>query len=95
MRSVIEHNPCTGDAPDAVIDLYRSLPNIDFSREILQNTASVLRLLPVKPCGWSDLGTPQRVAKVLRRLPRLHDVEDEGLHRRSGLLSLATQYARQ
>jgi mannose-1-phosphate guanylyltransferase len=95
MRSVIEHNQCTGDAPDAVIDLYRSLPNIDFSRQILQNTASVLRLFPVKPCGWSDLGTPQRVANVLHRLPRLDDLKDEGLHRRSGLLSLATQHARQ
>jgi mannose-1-phosphate guanylyltransferase len=95
MRSVIEQNPCTGDAPDAVIDLYRGLPDIDFSRQILQSAASVLRVLRVKHCGWSDLGTPQRVAKVLRRLPRLDDVEDDGLHRRSGLLSLATQQARQ
>jgi mannose-1-phosphate guanylyltransferase len=97
MRSIIEQNPCTGDAPDAVIDLYRGLPDIDFSRQILQGTASVLRVLRVKHCGWSDLGTPQRVAKVLRRLPRLDDVEDEdeGLHRRSSLLSLATQHRRQ
>jgi mannose-1-phosphate guanylyltransferase len=95
MRSVIEHNQCTGDAPDAVIDLYRGLPNIDFSRQILQNIASVLRVFRVNPCGWSDLGTPQRVAKALRRLPRLDNVEDEGLPRRSGLLSLATQHDRQ
>jgi mannose-1-phosphate guanylyltransferase len=94
MRSVIEQNPCTGDAPDAVIDLYRGLPDIDFSREILQHSASVLRVLAVKPCGWSDLGTPQRVAKALRRSPRLDDVEDDALPRRSGLLSLATQQAR-
>jgi len=94
MRSVIEQNPCTGDAPDAVIDLYRRLPDIDFSRQILQHAASVLRVLPVKPCGWSDLGTPQRVAKALRRLPRLDDVEDDALLRRSGLLSLAAQQAR-
>jgi mannose-1-phosphate guanylyltransferase len=94
MRSVIEHNQCSGDAPDAVIDLYRGLPNIDFSHQVLQNTASVLRVFRVNPCGWSDLGTPQRVAKALRRLPRLDDVEDEGPHRRSGLLSLATQHAR-
>jgi len=95
MRSVVEHNPCTGDAPDAVIDLYRRLPNIDFSRQILQHTTSVLRLLHVKNCGWSDLGTPQRVAKVLRRLPRLDVVDNESLDRRSGLLSLAAQHARQ
>jgi mannose-1-phosphate guanylyltransferase len=94
MRSVIEQNPCTGDAPDAVIDLYRGLPDIDFSRQILQSMASVLRVLPVKPCGWSDLGTPQSVAKALRRLPRLDDVEDDGVHRKSGLLILATQQVR-
>jgi mannose-1-phosphate guanylyltransferase len=95
MRSIIERNPCTGDAPDALIDLYRDLPDIDFSHQILQSTASVLRVLRVDHCGWSDLGTPQRVAKVLRRLPRLDDVEDEGLDRGSGLLSLATQHSRQ
>ena len=95
MWSIIERNPCTGDAPDAVIDLYRGLPEIDLSRQILQVTASMLRVLRVQHCGWSDLGTPQRVAKVLRRLPRLEDVEDDGLHRRSGLLSLATQHSRQ
>jgi mannose-1-phosphate guanylyltransferase len=94
MRSIIEQNPCTGNAPNAVIELYRGLPDIDFSRQILQGAASVLRVLRVKDCGWSDLGTPQRVAKVLRRLPRLDDVENEGLHRRSGLLSLATQHSR-
>jgi hypothetical protein len=72
----IEQNPCKGDAPDAVIDLYRRLPDIDFSHQILRGTASMLRVLRVDHCGWSDLGTPQRVAKVLRRLPRLDDVED-------------------
>jgi mannose-1-phosphate guanylyltransferase len=95
MQSVIDQNQCTGDAPNAVMDLYRGLPDIDFSRQILQQTASVLRVLPVNRCGWSDLGTPKRVAEALRRLPRLDDVEDDGLHRRSGLLSLATQHARQ
>jgi mannose-1-phosphate guanylyltransferase len=94
MRHVIEQNPCTGDAPDAVVDLYRGLPDIDFSRQVLQSTASVLRVFPVKHCGWSDLGTPRRVAEALRRLPRLDEVGDNALHRRSGLLSLATQQAR-
>src|SRR5271163_1292870 len=47
MRSVIKQNQCTGDAPDAVIELYRGLPDIDFSREILQGVASVLRVLRV------------------------------------------------
>jgi len=94
MRSVIKQNQCTGDAPDAVIELYRGLPDIDFSREILQGVASVLRVLRVNHCGWSDLGTPQRVAETLRRLSRRDEIEDDDLHVGSGFLSLAVQHAR-
>jgi mannose-1-phosphate guanylyltransferase len=93
MRSAIERNPCPGDTPNAVINLYRDLPDIDFSRHILEIAASALRVFPVTHCGWSDLGTPQRVAQALRRLPRLDDIEDD-LQRPSGLLNLATRNPR-
>lgn len=42
--------------------LYRALPTADFSRAVLQPAASALRVLPVGGCGWTDLGTPRRVA---------------------------------
>jgi mannose-1-phosphate guanylyltransferase len=50
---------------EAVEALYRFLPVRDFSRDLLQPMAAKLRLLPVPPCGWTDLGTPGRVARWL------------------------------
>lgn len=48
--------------------LYASLATHDFSREILQGNESLLRLEIVPPCGWTDLGTPERVAACLAAL---------------------------
>jgi mannose-1-phosphate guanylyltransferase len=56
-------------APAALWDLYDELPDIDFSRHVISGHESRLRLLAVPPCGWSDLGTPERVARCLERLP--------------------------
>jgi mannose-1-phosphate guanylyltransferase len=94
MRAVIDHNQCIGDAPDAVIDLYRALPEIDFARQFLQNSALRPRVLRVEECGWSDLGTPMRVAETLGRLPIDREVEAHVLDRHTGWLNLATQHAR-
>lgn len=54
----------------AIAELYRTLPIVDFSRDIVAGQESDLRVLPVRPCGWSDLGTPKRVSEALRRTPR-------------------------
>jgi hypothetical protein len=35
----------------------------------LEGRESSLCVLPVPPCGWSDLGTPHRVGETLRKLP--------------------------
>lgn len=45
--------------------LYRHLPTIDFSRHVAEGGDPRLRVVPVPHCGWSDLGTPQRVADCL------------------------------
>ena len=45
--------------------LYAGLPSLDLSRDLLQPNSESLRVLPVPPCGWSDLGTPERVARCL------------------------------
>lgn len=47
--------------------LYVQLPNIDFSRDVMRHHPHLLRVLRVPACGWSDLGTPRRVADALRR----------------------------
>lgn len=45
--------------------LYATLPTSDFSREVLQGSEEHLRLEVVPPCGWTDLGTPERVLACL------------------------------
>ncbi len=47
--------------------LYAMLPARDFSRDVLEKMAAHLWVLPVPLCGWSDLGTPHRIATVLAR----------------------------
>ncbi|MBI4229782.1 MAG: hypothetical protein HY608_02995 [Planctomycetes bacterium] len=51
--------------PWRVEALYDDLPSRNFSREILQRAVRHLRVLPVPPCGWTDLGTPERVFEFL------------------------------
>jgi mannose-1-phosphate guanylyltransferase len=51
----------------ALTELYRGLPTLDFSRDVAAGRESSLSVLHVPSCGWSDLGTPERVAKVLMR----------------------------
>jgi mannose-1-phosphate guanylyltransferase len=47
--------------------LYEDLPELDFSRDVLQRSPSLLRVLTVPECGWSDLGTPRRVGETVSR----------------------------
>jgi mannose-1-phosphate guanylyltransferase len=67
-----------GWARGALRRLYRTLPSLDFSRELLERCTDDLAVVPVPPCGWSDLGTParlirfqqQRAREALRRASR-------------------------
>lgn len=52
----------------AIVDMYMRLPDLDFSRDLLEGREQSLCVLRVPPCGWSDLGTPHRVGETLRRL---------------------------
>lgn len=49
--------------------VYDSIPSLDFSRQVLERAAGDLSVYPVPPCGWSDLGTPQRLNRHLTRWP--------------------------
>jgi mannose-1-phosphate guanylyltransferase len=64
-RIVAEERPDVRDAHLA--ELYKHLPSLDFSSDILQSSPSALRVLTVPACGWSDLGTPRRVVEVAKR----------------------------
>jgi Mannose-1-phosphate guanylyltransferase len=73
-------------------DRYDLLPEVDFSRHVLEGQESVLRVMRVPPCGWSDLGTPVRVRETLGRLPPLEYAA--AVSRRSDYINLAAQYDR-
>jgi len=55
-------------AEDRLERLYSNLPSLDLSRDLLQSNHEQLRVLPVPPCGWTDLGTPERIARCLERV---------------------------
>jgi len=44
---------------------YTGLAPQDFSRDLLQGAEAVLRVCAVPPCGWTDLGTPERYLACL------------------------------
>jgi mannose-1-phosphate guanylyltransferase len=48
--------------------LYGRIMEIDFSHHILQFQVADLQVLPAPHCGWSDLGTPHRVAERVNLL---------------------------
>ena len=76
----------------ALSALYEELPSVDFSRDIVAGQEDSFRVLAVPKCGWSDLGTPQRVEEALRKGPR----PGASVRLRSGVafLSLAAQHHR-
>jgi mannose-1-phosphate guanylyltransferase len=92
LRRAVECDVLCG-TQSAVVAAYERLPEIDFSRHVLEGQEAVLRVLPVPACGWSDLGTPRRVAAALaetapRELPpRLRWTA-------GAILDLAAQHAR-
>jgi len=56
-----------GWADDALAEFYRSVPTLDFGRDILQPSRKRLRAVSVDGSGWTDLGTPERVEAWLDR----------------------------
>jgi mannose-1-phosphate guanylyltransferase len=93
MRWALTRDAQSATGDQMLAELYEHLPALDFSRVILEGQEMYLRVLPVPPCGWSDLGTPKRVAKTLRGLPfaqrRLNRT-----HAGSAYLDLAAQHER-
>lgn len=91
MYAAVKRDREEGSDAGAVAELYETLPIIDFSRDIIMGQESNLRALPMRPCGWSDLGTPKRVSEALRRAapPEVACERAE-----IGFLSLAEQHER-
>lgn len=73
----------------ALSSLYELLPAIDFSRHVIADATSRLRLVTVPYCGWSDLGTPARVAKCLKSIPRQRRGRAPAIEQPAAFLRLA------
>jgi mannose-1-phosphate guanylyltransferase len=69
MLTIARRGGCRALAASAAKRLYQRLPTIDFSRDILEEHTQRLRVVAVANCGWTDLGTPRRVAQILQQLP--------------------------
>ncbi len=67
------------------------MPDLDFSRDLLEGHEAALSVLPVPACGWSDLGTPHRVGETLRKLPGERTAERAA--DRAGYINLAARHA--
>lgn len=61
----------TSPAELAIRRLYEDLPSIDLSRDVLARTPHLLSVVRVPPCGWSDLGTPERLQFFLEQASSL------------------------
>ena len=77
---------------NAIDALYRELPSIDFSRHLARDNASLLSVLPVPSCGWTDLGTVERLQRTLAGSPALRTSAAPAA-RGEGRLSLQRQHA--
>jgi mannose-1-phosphate guanylyltransferase len=92
MRAAVSRDLNNPTDAIAASTLYERLPELDFSRHVVEGAESILRVLPVPACGWSDLGTPKRVGEALHRLSQ-EDAPAPSVFPGS-YLCLAAQHAR-
>lgn len=71
--------------------LYDILPRTDLSRDVLERAPDRLHVLTAPACGWTDLGTPERVARCLAGLPARGAMQSAPPH--VGRFELATRLA--
>jgi mannose-1-phosphate guanylyltransferase len=50
-------------------EIYEAIPTSDFSRDVLARSVRHLSVIRVPRCGWSDLGTPERLRTFGIRTP--------------------------
>jgi mannose-1-phosphate guanylyltransferase len=69
--------------------LYERLPNVDFSRAVLQEAGADMRVVAVPPCGLTDVGTPDGLARCAKGCSRHFMEEEPALTTKSAALDLA------
>jgi mannose-1-phosphate guanylyltransferase len=81
-------------AREALARLFREIPSIDFSTDVIAKEVGHLRVLRLPPCGWSDLGTPARLERVLLRHGHSIDAAPHAPPAMRGHLDLAARARR-
>jgi len=72
-----------------VSKLYERLPNVDFSRAVLQEAGADMRVIAVPPCGWTDVGTPEGILRSAEGGGRDSILEEPSLTASRAALDLA------
>ena len=67
MRDALRPIPGDESSVRRIAEVYDVLASFDFCRDVLEGFEHRLSVLPVPHCGWSDLGTPERVARCMAR----------------------------
>ena len=67
LRDIISSDADEATKRRNVAAVYERVPSLDFSRDVLEMSLRYLAVAAVPPCGWSDLGTPRRVAETFMR----------------------------
>ncbi|HUY83299.1 MAG TPA: sugar phosphate nucleotidyltransferase [Steroidobacteraceae bacterium] len=93
MRHALDRDGYGAHGGAALAAEYAEMRPLDFSRHLLAGAEADLLVKRVPACGWSDLGTPGRLATTLRRRP----VPDTAMLAESGAdrPCLAVRHARQ
>lgn len=95
MTNALGHHRKGDKVTEALEELYGRLPDVDFSRAVMQGAESALRVCTAAACGWTDLGTPRRVAQTLRRFQLASDLHPpERALAAPALIDLAANCAR-
>jgi mannose-1-phosphate guanylyltransferase len=69
LKEALARDSGLGSVTGALARTYEELGTFDFCRDVLEGLEDRLSVLPVPNCGWSDLGTPDRVARCIDRIP--------------------------
>jgi mannose-1-phosphate guanylyltransferase len=69
--------------PGVSLAVAEDLPYSDFSHDLLERAPYCARVVPGIPCGWTDLGTPARLARWQRQRPRPLPAASDKRHRPS------------
>lgn len=93
MAQAVAQSAC-GHSGDSLTQIYSALETVDFSRAVVEGAESCLRVVTAPACGWSDLGTPQRVGAVLQRPLAPVPSRQRSVFPVPTLINLASQHAR-